>query len=66
LGKALAKMGLTASKHNLCLLYTANLLMVLYVDDAGGIAAPDPKYIDQFITELHHRKFDLTKEGNFS
>jgi hypothetical protein len=65
LGKALAEMGLTASKHNPCLLYTTNLLVVLYVDNAG-LAAPDPKYIDQFITELHCRKFDLTKEGSFS
>jgi hypothetical protein len=65
LGKALAEMGLTASKHDPCLLYTANLLVVLYVDDAG-LAAPDPKYIDQFIAELRRRKFDLTKEGSFS
>jgi hypothetical protein len=65
LGKALAEMGLTASKHDPCLLYTANLLVVLYVDDAG-IAALDLKYIDEFITELHCRKFDLTKEGSFS
>jgi hypothetical protein len=65
LGKALAEMGLTASQHDPCLLYTKNLLVVLYVDDAG-IAAPDPKYIDEFIAELRRRKFDLTKEGSFT
>jgi hypothetical protein len=65
LGKALAEMGLTASKHDPCFLYTANLLVVLYADDAG-IAAPDPKYIDEFIAELRPCKFDLTKDGSFS
>jgi hypothetical protein len=40
------------------------MLIILYVDNAS-IAAPDPKYIDEFITELHCCKFDLTKEGSF-
>lgn len=33
--KALLEMGLTPSQQDLCLLYTANLMIVLYVDDAG-------------------------------
>jgi hypothetical protein len=58
-------MGLTASQQDPCLLYTNNLLVVLYVDDAG-IAAPNMDIIDAFITELHKRNFKLTKEGSFT
>jgi hypothetical protein len=42
-----------------------NLLIVLYIDDAG-IAAPEAKYIDEFITPLETKGFTLTKEGTFS
>jgi hypothetical protein len=62
---ALADMGLTPSQHDPCLLYKANLLIVLYVDDAG-IAAPETRYIDDFIKELERRHFKLTREGTFS
>jgi hypothetical protein len=41
------------------------LLIVLYVDNAG-IAAPEAKYIDEFITSLETKGFTLTKEGTFS
>jgi hypothetical protein len=41
------------------------LLIVLYVDDAG-IAAPEAKYIDEFISSLETKGFTLTKEGTFS
>jgi hypothetical protein len=58
-------MGLTPSKHDQCVLYKVNLLVVLYVNDAG-IAAPDSKIIDDFISELERRHFELTREGSFS
>jgi hypothetical protein len=41
------------------------LLIVLYIDDAS-IAAPEAKYIDEFITSLETKGFTLTKEGTFS
>jgi hypothetical protein len=41
------------------------LLIVLYVDDAR-IAAPEMKYIDEFISALEAKGFALTKEGSFS
>jgi hypothetical protein len=62
---ALIDIGLTPSQQDPCLLYKQNLLVVLYVDDAG-IAAPDPKIIDEFIAELERRHFKLTREGSFS
>jgi hypothetical protein len=62
---ALQAMGLRASQFDPCLLYANNLLVVLYVDDAG-IAAPTPDIIDTFVDELRKRHFKLTKEGTFS
>jgi hypothetical protein len=63
--KALLELGLTPSRQDQCLFYTKNLLIVLYVDDAG-IAAPETKYIDEFIMGLQRKGFNLTKEGSFS
>jgi hypothetical protein len=63
--KALLDIGLKQCQHDQCLFYKMNLLIVLYVDDAG-IAAPEAKYIDEFISSLETKGFTLTKEGTFS
>jgi hypothetical protein len=63
--KAFLELGLTPSAHDKCLFYKENLLIVLYVDDAG-IAAPETKYIDEFIEQLKQKGFSLMKEGSFS
>jgi hypothetical protein len=63
--KALLDLGLKQCQHDQCLFYKMNLLIVLYVDDAG-IAAPETKYIDEFISSLETKGFTLTKEGTFS
>jgi hypothetical protein len=63
--KALLDLGLKQCQHDQCLFYKTNLLIVLYVDDAG-IAAPETKYIDEFISSLETKGFTLTKEGTFS
>jgi len=63
--KALLDIGLKQCQHDQCLFYKTNLLIVLYVDDAG-IAAPEAKYIDEFISSLETKGFTLTKEGTFS
>jgi len=63
--KALLDLGLKQCQHDQCLFYKTNLLIVLYVDDAG-IAAPATKYIDEFISSLETKGFTLTKEGTFS
>jgi hypothetical protein len=60
--KALLDLGLKQCQHDQCLFYKTNLLIVLYVDDAL-IAAPEMKYIDEFITSLETKGFTLTKEG---
>ena len=48
-----------------CLLYRDNLIMVLYVDDAG-LAAPDRSIIDAFVQELKDLNFDLDIEDDFN
>jgi hypothetical protein len=63
--KALLNLGLKQCQHDQCLFYKANLLIVLYVDNAS-IAAPEAKYINEFITSLETKGFTLTKEGTFS
>lgn len=63
--KALLELGLKQCQHDQCLFYKANLLIVLYCDDAG-LAAPEWKYIDEFIAALERKGFALTKEGSFS
>jgi hypothetical protein len=63
--KALKELGLKLSKHNQCLFYMKDLMIVLYVDDAG-IAAPMVGLIDAFVDGLKAKGFELTKEGSFS
>jgi hypothetical protein len=42
-----------------------DLMIVLYVDDAG-ITAPTIELIDEFIDGLKAKGFKITKEGSFS
>lgn len=58
-------MGFVQSKHDKCLFYRKNMLIVLFVDDAG-IAAPFEEDVDDFIAELRGHGFDLKKEGDFT
>ena len=48
-----------------CLLYRDNLIMCLYVDDAG-LAAPHRSIIDAFVQELKDLGFDLEIEDDFN
>ncbi len=63
--KALKELGLKPSKHDQCLFYMKDLMIVLYVDDAG-IAAPMVELINAFIDGLKAKGFELTKDGSFS
>jgi hypothetical protein len=63
--KALKELGLKPSKHDQCLFFMKDLMIVLYVDDAG-IAAPMVELIDAFVDGLKAKGFELTKEGSFS
>jgi hypothetical protein len=63
--KALKELGLKLSQHDQCLFYMRELMIVLYVDDAG-IAVPTIELIDKFINGLKAKGFELTKEGSFS
>jgi hypothetical protein len=62
---ALHDLGLVPSKHDSCLLFKRDLMVIVYVDDVG-LAAPNDKIIDDFVSELTKRGFILTREGTFS
>ena len=59
------KLGMKECPQDKCLLYRKDLLLVLYVDDAG-IAAPTRKHIDDFVQELRDLDFDLDIEDDFN
>jgi hypothetical protein len=63
--KALTSEGLTASEHDSCLLFRKDLIVISFVDDLG-IQAPNKSIVDQFITALESKGFELTREGTFS
>ena len=64
-GKAFKKLGLRQSKHDECLWYGDNIIVVQYVDDCG-ISAPNQERIDQFVNDLKNLGFELTQEGSFA
>jgi hypothetical protein len=63
--KAFEELGLKPSQHDQCLFYMKDLMIVLYVDDAG-IEEPMIELINKFIDGLKAKGFELTKEGSFS
>jgi len=65
LRKILLELGFKESAVDPCLLYKENMIMVLYVDDAG-IAAPNRQLIDELIQQLRDRGLDLDIEGDFN
>ena len=65
LWKALKAEGFIQSKHDPCLLFRHDLIVVQYVDDLG-IAYKDMATIDKLISKLESKGFGLTKEGSFT
>ena len=63
--RGLLQAGFTQSKHDPCLLYKNNMLIVVYVDDLG-VAAPTSELIDDLVEDLKSQGFSLTREGSFS
>ena len=63
--KALKTEGLTQSKHDPCLLLRNDLIIICYVDDLG-IQAPNQTIIDNLISSIESKGFELTREGTFS
>jgi hypothetical protein len=63
--EALKREGLTQSKHDACLLFRRNLIVICYVDDLG-IQAPCESIVDTLIKNLKKQGFELTREGSFS
>ena len=62
---ALKKLGLKQSKHDACLLFRKDLIIICYVDDLG-IQAPNRKIVDTLVQQLKDMGFSLTLEGSFS
>jgi hypothetical protein len=62
--KDLKKLELKPSQHVQCLFYKKDIMIVLYVDDAG-IMVPTTELINEFIDGLKAKGFELTKEGSF-
>ncbi len=62
--EAFKRLGLTQSKHDECLWYGDEIMVVQYVDDCG-ISAPNQARIDQFVKDLRDLGFELTQEDSF-
>ena len=63
--KALKLDGLTQSKHDPCMLLRHNLIIIWYVDDLG-IQPPSKTIINDLISSIESKGFELTREGTFS
>ena len=65
LREALLDIGLKECDNDKCMFIKKDLIMVLYVDDAG-IAAPTWKIIDDFVAQLKAKGFELDVEDDFN
>ena len=57
--------GLIQSKHDPCLMYRKDLIVICHVDDLG-LQVPRKEIVDQLITSLENKGFALTLEGSFA
>ena len=65
LWNTLQKLGLKQSKHDKCLLFRHDLIVICYVDDLG-IQGPNKATIDKFVQQIRDAGFELTVEGSFT
>jgi hypothetical protein len=63
--KALKEDGFTVSKLDPCLLLKKDMMLVVYVDDVG-ISAKRKEDVDEMVSRLRKKGFELTREGSFS
>lgn len=63
--KALKGEGLIQSKHDPCLMYRKDLIVICHVDDLG-LQVPRKEIVDQLIASLENKGFALTLEGSFA
>jgi len=59
------ELGFEPSAYDPCFLIRKDMMVVVYVDDCG-VAADDPKKIDELVRQLRDRGFDLEIEGDFT
>ena len=65
LTEKLRQLGLRQSKHDPCLWYDKDIMIVIYVDDVG-ISAKNKKEVDEFVQKLRDAGLTLTQEESFS
>lgn len=63
--EALKSEGLIQSKHDACLMFRHDMIVICYVDDLG-IQVPHESIVDTLIKNLVKKGFELTREGTFS
>ena len=63
--KGLKKLGFQQSKHDNCLFFKKDHLLVVYVDDCG-LSCRIPSDVDKFVSQLRALGFELEIEGDFT
>ena len=58
------ELGFTQSADDPCLLFRHDMIVIVYVDDVG-VAATKEELIDDLVTHLKKKGFDLQREGSF-
>ena len=59
------KEGFTPSKHDPCLLFKDDIMIINYVDDSG-IAYKSEEVLESFLVRLGNNGFGYTREGSFT
>jgi len=62
--EAFKKLRLMQSKHDPCLWYGNDIMLVQYVDNCS-ISVPTQEQIDKFVNDLRELNFELTQEESF-
>ena len=63
--RALISKGFEQARNDPCLFYRVGFLIVLYVNDAG-LAVKNLEHIDELLTNLRKKGFEMTRESSFS
>ena len=63
--KAFEDIGLKRSKHDPCLWYGKDIILVQHVDNCG-IGAPNQGVINDLIEKMRSKGFELTQESSFA
>ena len=65
INKAITSLRFKQSKYDLCIFYKLEILIILFLDDCG-IGEKIPEFVDDLISSLQAKGFDLTREFTFA